>query len=56
MTDILEDTRKFPDWYYHRDPTHVAFYTHHTLHWIANWLDLTIEHPRPRVILMRKPH
>ncbi|MYD52191.1 MAG: class I SAM-dependent methyltransferase [Dehalococcoidia bacterium] len=54
MTDILEDIRKFPDWYYHRDPTHLAFYTRRTLHWIANWLGLELEHPRPRVVLLHK--
>ena len=54
MTDILEDIRKFPDWYYHRDPTHVAFYSPNTFQWIAAWLDLTLEHPRPRVVLLRK--
>ena len=54
MTDILEDKSTFPDWYYHRDPTHVAFYSPNTFQWIAAWLDLTLEHPRPRVILLRK--
>ena len=55
MTDILEDTKTFPDWYYHRDPTHVAFYTRQTLHWIAEWLDQEVEFPRGRVVLFRKP-
>ena len=54
MTDPLEDKSAFADWYYHRDPTHVAFYTPRTLHWIANWLDLELEHPHPRVILLQK--
>lgn len=54
MTDILEDMRKFPDWYYHRDPTHVAFYTRRTFRWIAEWLALELENPRPRVVLLRK--
>ena len=53
MTDILEDIRNFPDWYYHRDPTHVAFYTRHTLHWIAEWLKLEVEFPKERVVLYR---
>ena len=56
MTDILEDIRKFPDWYYHRDPTHVAFYTRRTFRWIAEWLDLEVEFPQARVVLIRKPH
>ena len=54
MTDILEDIRKFPDWYYHRDPTHVAFYTQRTFRWIAEWLGLEVEFPQPRVVLLRK--
>ncbi len=54
MTDILEDRDGFGDWYYHRDPTHVAFYSRRTFRWIADWLDLTLEHPQPRVILLRK--
>ena len=54
MTDILEDRDGFGDWYYHRDPTHVAFYTRRTFRWIADWLDLTLEHPQPRVILLWK--
>ena len=54
MTDILEDREGFGDWYYHRDPTHVAFYTPRTFRWISDWLDLTLEHPQPRVILLRK--
>jgi len=54
MTDILEDRDGFPDWYYHRDPTHVAFYTRRTFGWIGEWLDLELEHPRPRVVLLHK--
>ena len=54
MTDILEDIKKFPGWYYHRDPTHVAFYTRRTFQWIGEWLGLELEHPRPRVVLLRK--
>ena len=55
MTDILEDRDGFADWYYHRDPTHVAFYSLHTFQWIAAWLGLQVEHPRARVVLLRKP-
>ena len=54
MTDILEDKSTFPGWYYHRDPTHVAFYTRRTFRWIAEWLALELENPRPRVVLLRK--
>ncbi len=55
MTDILEDLENFPDWYYHRDPTHVAFFTHRTFRWIGEWLGLEVEFPRGRVVLYRRP-
>ncbi len=54
MTDVLEDRVGFGDWYYHRDPTHVAFYTRRTFQWIGQWLGYRIENPRARVILLRK--
>ncbi len=55
MTDILEDEAGFADWYYHRDPTHVAFYTRRTFRWIGEWLELEVEFPQGRVVLFRKP-
>ena len=55
MTEILEDREGFADWYYHRDPTHVAFYTRRTFSWIGEWLGLEVEFPRRRVVLLRKP-
>lgn len=54
MTDILEDRERFGDWYYHRDPTHVAFYTHRTFRWIGKWLGLEVKYTRGRVVLLRK--
>ena len=35
MTAMLDDWASFPEWYYHRDPTHVAFYSGRTMRWIA---------------------
>lgn len=35
MTRILTDDAAFADWWYVRDPTHVAFYRAETLEWIA---------------------
>lgn len=54
MTDILEDRDGFADWYYHRDPTHVAFYTSRTFRWISEWLGLQVELSRERVVVLRK--
>ena len=55
MTSILEDKDGFADWYYHRDPTHVAFYTKATFRWIAVWLSWDMEFPRKDVVVFRKP-
>ena len=54
MTDILEDKVEFGEWYYHRDPTHVAFYTPRTFRWIGEWLGLEVEIPHGRVVVLRK--
>ena len=54
MTDMLEDRDGFADWYYHRDPTHIAFYTQRTFGWIGEWLGLEVEYARGRVVMMRK--
>ncbi len=35
MTQVLYDDAGFADWWYVRDPTHVAFYRPETLAWIA---------------------
>lgn len=35
MTGMLSDWSQFPDWYYHRDPTHVNFFSPKTMRWIA---------------------
>ncbi len=56
MTDILEDRDGFGDWYYHRDPTHVAFYSRRTFQWIGEWLELEVEFSRGRVVVLRKGH
>ena len=55
MTSLLDDPSRFPDWYYHRDPTHLCFYSMRTMKWIAgrhNWQPVF---PRKNVVLFRKP-
>lgn len=55
MTSFLTDLRHFARWHYHRDPTHVAFYSERTFGCIASdggW-DLIV--PRPNVALLRVP-
>ena len=55
MTGILDDRSKFSDWYYQRDPTHIAFYTSHTMRWIAERMDWNIELPASNIAIFTKP-
>lgn len=55
MTGMLESWDDFPDWYYHRDPTHVNFFSRETMRWIANRFCWTEQFPRDNVALFRKP-
>jgi len=54
MTQMLEDERDFGNWYYHRDPTHVCFYSRKTLTWLAHWLGLRVYFPEKTVALFQK--
>jgi Methyltransferase domain len=44
-TGVLEDDAAFADWWYRRDPTHVAFYRPETLAWIARRRGWTLARP-----------
>lgn len=51
MTAMLDDWAEFPNWYYHRDPTHVCFYSRKTMEWIANHHSWKVSFPRPNVAI-----
>jgi hypothetical protein len=55
MTRMLEDDAKFPQWWYHRDTTHIAFYRPETMNWIAARFGWRLESPAPNVTLFQKP-
>ena len=55
MTGIFREDLCFSDWYYHRDPTHICFYTNHTISWIGNWMGWEITLSRKNVVLFKKP-
>ena len=55
MTGILDDRSKFADWYYQRDPTHIAFYTRKTMNWIAERMGWNVELPAPNIAIFTKP-
>ncbi len=49
MTNLFDDNQSFADWSYRRDPTHIAFYSKHTLEWISRTLgfnSVRIKEPR----------
>ena len=55
MTGMLDSWDDFPDWYYHRDPTHVCFYSKSTMEWIGKQWSLDVLFPAQNVVLLRKP-
>ena len=54
MTGMLENWGEFPSWYYHRDPTHVNFFSIATMQWIAELYGWETHFPRTNVALFRK--
>lgn len=54
MTELRPPLARFPEWYYHRDPTHVCFYSGDTIHWIAQRFDWQIVQLERRVIILTK--
>lgn len=55
MTCFQTDDRRFRDWHYRKDPTHVVFYREQTLRHLAASRGWTCEVPVKNVALMRKP-
>jgi len=54
MTEMVDDAGPFGDWYYVRDPTHVAFYRRGTMEWIAGTFGWEAEFPHRNVSLFHK--
>lgn len=54
MTELLVHDEAFPDWWYARDPTHVAFFGEETLGWIAGRHDLEMRRASANVTLYRR--
>ncbi|MEX0975992.1 MAG: class I SAM-dependent methyltransferase [Woeseia sp.] len=54
MTELRADSTEFAAWYYHKDPTHVCFWSAATVSWIARQYNWHIEMLQNRVILFRK--
>ena len=55
MTGILDDRSKFADWYYQRDPTHIAFYTTRSMNWVATRMNWKVQFPALNIAVFTKP-
>jgi hypothetical protein len=55
MTSMLDDWSEFPSWYYHRDPTHVCFYSRKTMQWVGRQHSWKTHFPAQNVTLFHKP-
>lgn len=55
MTQMLEPQVRFDQWYYKRDPTHVAFYSEASFRWLAAAYRLHPLFVSSSVILLRRP-
>lgn len=54
MTAMLEEDTRFADWYYRKDPTHVAFYSRATFRWLAQHHGLRAVFVSSSVVLLRR--
>ena len=55
MTHFHPGVAEFINWWYHRDPTHVMFYSLRTMNWIACHFDLTmLKTDKQKIITFRK--
>lgn len=55
MTCFRTDDRRFANWQYRHDPTHVVFYREETLRMVAARFGWSCEIPRKDVVIMGKP-
>ncbi len=55
MTGMLEDWKDFPEWHYHRDETHISFYSKRSMDWIASQYGWQVSFPKENVALFQKP-
>lgn len=54
LTGVLEADAAFGPWWYHKDPTHIAFYRPETLSWVARRFGWTLERPSRDAALFSK--
>ena len=54
MTGMNFEEKNFGTWWYIRDNTHVCFYQHQTMQWIASKYNWTVQFPHKNVALFQK--
>jgi len=55
MTALHMGKKKFPNWGYKEDPTHITFYSEKTMQWIEDKYGLEITYLTNRAIIFTKP-
>lgn len=54
MTNMFTDEINFASWWYHSEPTHICFYQHQTLEWIADWQGWSVDFPAKDIAIFTK--
>lgn len=53
MTGMVENLDGFPEWHYHRDITHICFFSEKTFRWLADKMRWHVEFPRRNIVLFK---
>jgi len=54
MTQMVTPDISFENWWYHKDPTHVCFYSRETFEWLANQYGWKAEYPGDNLVFLLK--
>ena len=54
MTSLFNEKIDFGNWHYHRDPTHIAFYSINTMELIAQRFNWEMSLPVDNVVVFKK--
>jgi len=53
MTQFRVEDKKFAEWWYHRDATHVVFYSEKTFLWLAKFLGMPLVHCQNPIVIFK---
>ena len=54
MTQMVTPSVSFESWWYHKDPTHVCFYSNETFEWLGDKYGWKVEYPKENVTLLSR--